>query len=378
MAGIYFHIPFCHTRCSYCDFYKSTQVKFKPELIQAILRELELRADYLTGETVETVYFGGGTPSVLTKEELEAIFSAVYKLFSVSARAEVTFEANPDDLTRSYLDMLVATPINRLSIGIQSFDDQILQKMRRRHNSSQAVECVDDAFKAGFDNLSIDLIYGLPGLEPAQWEQNLLKAVELPVKHLSAYHLTYHEGTHFYDLLHKGIIREAGEDDSFLQFETLIDTAAQHGFEHYEISNFARDGKISKHNYGYWFGLNYLGIGPSAHSYNGKSRSWNIPDLFGYMKQIGQRQLPQETEVLSNADRYNDYIITRLRTKWGISDKTTALEFGEKYASVLKETALKYMAGGYILHNDGHYTLTRKGYFISDRITEDLMIIEPA
>jgi oxygen-independent coproporphyrinogen-3 oxidase len=376
MAGIYLHIPFCHTQCSYCDFYKSTQVKFKPGFVQAVLKEIGMRESYLGDEPVETIYFGGGTPSVLLPAEIELILGEIFNRFPVAADAEITFEANPDDLIPAYLKMLASTPVNRLSIGIQSFNDSSLQKMRRRHNSSQAIQCVNDAFDAGFKNLSIDLIYGLPELTLAGWEENVTNAFALPVSHLSAYHLTYHKGTYFYDLLKKGIISEISEDDSLRQFEILLDMAARNRFDHYEISNFALGEKISRHNYGYWFGSKYLGIGPSAHSFDGISRSWNVSDLFSYLKGIGQGQLPLETEYLSKADRYNDLIITRLRTKWGISEEFVSREFGEKYRESLQKTVLKYFESGHILITNGQYTLTRKGYFISDRIMEDLMILE--
>lgn len=376
MAGIYLHIPFCYSRCSYCDFYKSTDISQKSLFTNALLNELEFRKDYLYGEQVDTIYFGGGTPSVLDSAEIGLIFRKLYELFKVNPNAEITFEANPDDLTPEYLSALSSTPVNRLSIGIQSFFDESLQLMRRRHNSRQAARCVEDAFRVGFGNISIDLIYGLPGLTAEKWGKNLDKAFGLPVCHLSAYHLTYHEGTHFYDLLGKGSIHELGEDDSATQFDLLIDSASKHNFGHYEISNFAKEGKISKHNYGYWFGQKYLGVGPSAHSYNQTARSWNVSDLFRYIKEINSGGLAQETEILSVADKFNDYIITRLRTKWGISEKYVGETFGPGYLGWLKKAAIKYISGGFILNNQGQYILARKGYFVSDKIMEDLIKTE--
>jgi oxygen-independent coproporphyrinogen III oxidase len=377
MAGIYVHIPFCLKKCTYCDFYKSTNLDFKARFIDSLLKEIKLGQNYLDGEKVETIYFGGGTPSVLSRSELELIFETLFQLFEVESGAEITFEANPDDLTPEYLSDLIKTPVNRLSIGIQSFSDENLQMMGRRHDKLQAAKCVEDAFNLGFENISIDLIYGLPSSSNKVWEISLQQAFALPIKHLSAYHITYHKHTHLGGLLHKGALKEISEDDSFAQFGILIETAAQHNFEHYEISNFAKEGKISKHNYGYWFGQKYLGLGPSAHSYNQTSRSWNISDLPYYIKGINSGGKISDSEHLSETDKFNDYIITRLRTKWGISEDFVRINFGDSYLDGLQKDAKKYIEGGSMVNNLGCLTLTRKGLFISDKIMEELIAPKP-
>jgi oxygen-independent coproporphyrinogen III oxidase len=376
MAGIYIHIPFCQSKCAYCDFYKTTELSLKPLLIDALIKELHYRKDFLQGESIKTIYFGGGTPSVLTQAEIEIILEEIGKIFMINSDAEITFEANPDDLTLDYLYNLAKTPVNRLSIGVQSFLEGNLLLMKRRHNSLQAVKCVENAFNSGFENISIDLIYGFPGLSNEDWEENLKKALILPISHLSAYHLTYHKGTNFYKLLKKGFLHEIPEEDSVRQFDLLIETAALNNFEQYEISNFAKDGKISKHNYGYWFGDKYLGIGPSAHSYSKVTRHWNISDVIKYIQGVNSGEGFSEMEALTETDNYNDFIITRLRTKWGISKKFVKTRFGDLVLKELKQNIQPFLISGNVLESGGIYTLTRKGFFISDKIMEALIKIE--
>jgi len=376
MAGIYIHIPFCRRRCFYCDFYKTTQTAFKSFYIEALLNELNLRKSYLQNEIIDTIYFGGGTPSVLTPPEIEKILAEIYGGFNMVTNPEITLEANPDDLDVEYLSRLAETKINRLSIGIQSFFDEDLKQMNRRHNSLQASGCVNEAFSAGFKNISIDLIYGLPGLTLEKWGENLKQAFVLPVSHLSAYHLTYHEGTRFFDLKKKGFLQEIPEDDSVAQFELLIDKALENNFFQYEISNFAKEGAISKHNSAYWSGKKYLGLGPSAHSYDGSSRQWNVSDVGLYIENIKKSTPLFELEILSENERYNDYIITNLRTMWGISEEYIKNSFGETRLRDFKKEIGKYLKSGFVYEKGGFYFLSKAGLFISDEITSALLSVE--
>ncbi len=289
--------------------------------------------------------------------------------------AEITFEANPDDLTPEYLKILKRSGVNRLSIGSQSFNDELLKKMNRRHNGKQAKASIENAFKAGFYNLSADLIYGIPGLSNEQWKHDLKEIFELPVVHLSAYHLTYHKGTPFYTWIKKGTIKELSEEKSVQQFHILLDEASKAGFEQYELSNFARNRIYSFHNTGYWFGENYLGLGPSAHSFNGNSRRWNVAHLEAYINGL-KKNLPfYEEEQLSENDKFNEYIITRIRTRWGISIHEIKERFGGIIAGKVEKTAENYIASGKITERDGVYVLTRNGMFISDSLMTDFMVI---
>jgi putative oxygen-independent coproporphyrinogen III oxidase len=346
----------------------------KTSLINALFKELELRQGYLEGEKIETIYIGGGTPSVLEVCEIRAILEKITGLFTVDKDAEITMEANPDDLTPQYLSDLTQTQVNRLSIGVQSFSDENLVFLRRRHNAAQAIGCVENASNSGFENISIDLIYGLPGSSGKAWEEDLQKAFRLPIKHLSAYHLTYHTNTHLGRLLKKGAISEVSEDESYSRFLKLIEITRNNNFGHYEISNFAKEGNLSKHNCGYWFGKKYLGIGPSAHSFNVLSRSWNISELAVYIDGINSRKVVSNTEVLSEKDKFNDYIITRLRTMWGISEDYINKTFGATYIPMLEKNIQKYLSGGYIEGGNGVFILTAKGLFISDKIMEDFIV----
>ncbi len=375
MAGIYIHIPFCRQKCYYCDFYKTVNTSLQQNYLSSLYKEANVHKNYLQNEAIETIYFGGGTPSVLLISELEEILLQISQNFNVAENAEITFEANPDDLTTAYLKGLKSTGVNRLSIGIQAFQDAHLKNMNRRHSATQAIEVVENAAKLGFDNLSVDLIYGLPGLTESEWKESLAQVFQLPVQHLSAYHLTYHEGTAFYTWLKKGTLKELTEKDSVNQFNLLIDEADKAGFEQYEISNFARDQKYSRHNTAYWMGTPYLGLGPSAHSFDRKSRRWNVSHVESYMKGIESGSNYFEEELLSEKDRYNEYILTRIRTKWGVSLKFVEEEFGTPFKDKLLKQSLKYKESGNLLINDGLITLSRNGLFISDEIMSDLMII---
>lgn len=374
MAGIYIHIPFCRKKCFYCDFYKTTAVVKKPLFLQSLHREIDLRGPYLGGEAVGTIYLGGGTPSVLTMDELNGIMDHLHRNFRVEQDAEITMEANPDDLSAEYLRELKQSGFNRLSIGIQSFSDGDLQRMNRRHSAVQAVHSVLEATSSGFSSVSIDLIYGLPGLSLQQWEKNIRRAVKLPVNHISAYHLTYHEGTKFYDWLKAGQLREIPEDDSLAQFEMLMDITGEAGFEQYEISNFARDKAWSKHNSSYWNGSKYLGLGPSAHSYDGGSRQWNVANLDQYIASTEKGSPDFEREILSETNRINDYLITRIRTVWGISLNDLEREFGEPVRRQVWQSAQSFIHSGHLMHQGDVVSLTRRGIMISDEIMLALVV----
>lgn len=375
MAGIYIHIPFCRQKCNYCDFYKTVNTNHTESFISALIEETKIRQNYLDNETIETIYFGGGTPSVLSKIQLSEILINIYELFSVSKNAEVTLEANPDDLTQQYLSDLFELGINRLSIGIQSFDNYLLKKMNRRHNAKQAQECIENSQKAGFSNVSTDLIYGLPGLTRKLWKNNLIKMFSLPVQHVSAYHLTYHEGTPFYTWLKKGSLKEIAEKESVKQFELLMEEAQNVNFEMYEISNFAKEKYYSKHNTSYWFGKKYLGLGPSAHSFNTTSRQWNISSVDAYIKGIKQNKQVFEKEDLTENQKYNEFILTRIRTKWGIDLKILESGFGETKKHQFVKSIQKHIQAENGFFDDSVFRLSKKGYFVSDDVIADLMII---
>lgn len=375
MAGIYIHVPFCRQKCYYCDFYKTVNYSMTNRYVQAIQKEILLRKDYTGENSVETVYLGGGTPSVLTLDEISQILDSLKTNFQISQDAEITMEVNPDDMNQDYLKGLSSMGINRLSVGIQSFQNKYLSKMNRRHNSEQAIHCVQQAVVSGFENISIDLIYGLPGLTTKEWEEDLKKAFQLPVDHLSAYHLTYHAGTPFYTWLKKGTLKEIGESVSAEQFSSLVDLSEKAGFEQYEISNFARNKKYSRHNTSYWTGKKYLGLGPSAHSYNGVSRQWNISHLESYVKACEQNQPLFEEEILNKNEKYNEYIMTGLRTSWGISGSFLKEEFGEKYYTDFLKNSEKYIHNGLMVCDGNSFRLTRKGWFISDDLLANFMII---
>lgn len=373
MAGLYIHVPFCEKRCLYCDFYSNTDMAFKQPYLKALMQEMELRKHYLKGEAIHTLYFGGGTPSQLQAEDFDRIFNALYKQFDLSECREITLEGNPDDLTADYIASLRSFPFNRISMGIQSFREEDLRFLNRRHSRTQAIQAVADCQKAGFSNISIDLIYGLPGQTLEQWKDNLREALRLEVPHLSAYHLIYEEGTALYRLLEAGKVKAIPEELSVTLFTTLIETLTEAGYQHYEISNFARPGRYSQHNSSYWNGTAYLGLGPSAHSYNGENREWNVSSLPIYIKGMQQGIPNLEKEELSPATRYNDYVITRLRTQWGISLQELKERFGERMLCYCLEQAKPHLQQGWLEERDDKLRLTRQGIFISDGIMSDLL-----
>lgn len=373
MAGLYIHIPFCTKRCLYCDFFSNTEMKYKEPYLSAVIRELELRKDYLEGEPVETIYFGGGTPSQLQAADFSRIFEAIHRLFDVSPCAEITLEANPDDMTPGYVAGLQTLPFNRVSMGVQSFKEEDLRFLNRRHNREQALLAVDLCKKNGLENISVDLIYGLPGQSLEEWKQNLDTVIRLDIPHISAYHLIYEEGTALYKLKEAGKIIPVDEDLSVALFTSLIDQLTANGYLHYEISNFARPGMLSRHNSSYWIGKKYLGIGPSAHSYNGQNRQWNISSLPGYLQAIDKGVPDIEIEYLDINTRYNDFIITGLRTMWGIKFNEIQQQFGKDKLIYCQKQAAPYLKQGLLIEKDDTLTLSRNGIFISDSIMSDLL-----
>ena len=332
MAGVYLHIPFCKQACHYCDFHFSTQMRTKTGMIKALQTELVLRKNELEGETIETIYFGGGTPSVLDASEIETLISSVQNNFPVAKDAEITLEANPDDLSNDKIVELSKSPINRLSIGVQSFFDEDLKLMNRAHNAQEAEECIKTA-QEHFENISIDLIYGIPGADNERWMTNIKKAIALQVPHISSYALTVEPRTALKKFIEKGLVPNVDDEQAEEQFHMLLDALENEGFVNYEISNFGREGFFSKNNTSYWQGKKYLGIGPSAHSFDGQVRSWNVRNNIKYIRALEMGKLPLEREALSITDRYNEYVMTGLRTIWGVSFKKVKEDFGNQYAS---------------------------------------------
>lgn len=373
MAGIYLHIPFCKKRCIYCDFFSTTCKEQKTAYIRALCHELTDRKDYLKGEPIETIYLGGGTPSQLAKEDFEAIFSHIYKVYKVTPNAEITLEANPDDLTSEYISMLRTFPFNRISMGIQTFQETTLKQLQRRHTADQAIRAFQGCRTAGFQNISIDLMYGLPGETLTSWKKDLKQALSLHPEHISAYHLIYEEGTPLWKLREQHKVEEADEDLSVSLFGTLIDELTTAGYEHYEISNFCRPDKYSRHNTSYWRGIPYLGCGPSAHSFNGTTREWNVSSIDLYIKGIEGNQRDFETENLDQTTRYNEFIITTIRTVWGTPIEKLKQEFGNELWEYCRKMSAPYLENGKLEIHEGALRLTREGIFISDSIMSDLL-----
>lgn len=377
MAGLYLHIPFCRRACHYCSFHFSTVLRLKPALLQAVLSELEMQRDYLNGAPLCSIYLGGGTPSLLEVAELVALFERIAALFEITPEAEITLEANPDDLTAEWLsDLRQYTPVNRLSIGIQSFFEEDLRWMNRAHDADQALRCIPEAQAIGFDNLTIDLIYGLPESSDDRWAENVRMALSFGVPHISCYSLTVEEGTALAHFIRKGKSRPVNEEAAARQFEHLMDAAEQYGYEHYEISNFALPNRCARHNSAYWFGQPYLGIGPSAHSFNGISRQWNIANNALYIKAIREGFVPAEREFLTLAQRYNEYVMTRLRTMWGCGLADVADKFGAPFTEHFERQVQRFVAADQVSVLDGNYRLTRAGKLLADYIAAELFWVE--
>lgn len=374
MAGIYIHIPYCRQACRYCDFHFEISTWHRKELIPAMLQEIRERKEYLGNELIETIYFGGGTPSILDNIEVEDFIRTIKLYYKVADDAEVSFEANPEDLSTGYLEGLKKAGINRLSIGTQSFFDSDLELMHRIHDSKKAILAIQDSQNAGFGNISIDLIYGLPGQPDGVWEKNLEIALSMGVQHFSAYHLTYEAGTIFEHWRKKGRIKAVNEEVSLRQFSILLSKAIPKGFEHYEISNFALPGYQSKHNKGYWQQKKYLGVGPSAHSYDGKARRWNIKSNKKYIEGVTSGENYYEIEYLTSEDHFNEYIMTSLRTNLGADMIIIEERFGKEKAEYFQKKIKKYVKSGKIIPQESRYRLSQEGIFISDLIISDTFI----
>lgn len=375
MAGIYVHIPFCKQACHYCDFHFSVSTRLKPELLKSMHKDIELNSKYLGKEPINTIYFGGGTPSLLESNELSALLDKVLKTFKISEKVEITVEANPDDLNIRKLKNFRSIGINRLSIGVQSFRNRDLRLMNRVHDADLAHLSIENVRKVGFKDINMDLIYGIPDMSLTAWENNLEAFLKYQLPHLSAYCLTFEDRTAFGNWLKYGKIQRPKDKLVIQQFKLLMDIMALNGYDHYEISNFAKPGFISGHNSAYWKGEIYLGLGPGAHSYNSLRRKWNVSNNALYIKHITQGEDYFEEEVLTKNDRFNEYVLTSLRTMWGCNHKTVAEKFGEKRLARMKKDAMPYLEEGQIIEENGHFFLTENGKFVADKIASDLFII---
>lgn len=374
MSGIYIHIPFCKTRCHYCDFYTSTSFKDKSKFVEALKAEVLLTQKYLSDKEIKTIYFGGGTPSVLSITEISDILNSIYANHKVDPQCEITLEANPDDISKSNCEAYQSIGINRISLGIQSFNDDMLRFMNRRHNAQRGIASIIDIYSSGITNISIDFIYGIPGLTEDMLKETLLKVKNLPVSHVSAYHLTIEEGTVFGNWKSESKLREIREDDSFSQFLLVTNYLENLGFEQYEISNFAKEGKYSKHNSSYWSFEPYLGLGPSAHSFNVVSRQWNIANTDKYIQGLLGGNPKFSIEYLGGKDKFNEFIMLSLRTKKGINWIDFSKLFDSNYKSYLIEKLEKFQ--DYLIINGVTTSLTKEGLFISDKIISDCLITE--
>ena len=375
MSSIYIHIPYCKQKCSYCNFYYRTSQKDKKEMINSLKKEIELRKQYLNNNTIETIYFGGGTPSILTESEISLLINTISENYTVINNAEISLECNPDDLTKKKVQNLKKSGINRLSIGIQSFNDEDLKFMNRSHNSSQAIESVQLAKEIGFNNISIDLMYSLPKQSLEKWKKNLDIAFSLEIQHISAYSLTIEEKTKLKSLLKKGEFSELDDIASSEHFDLLIMEAEKNKFIQYEISNFGLNGFFSKHNSKYWQADHYLGIGPSAHSYNGETRSWNVSNNKKYIEHILNNILPSETEVLTENQKYNEYVFTSLRTMWGINLKLLKEKFNKEISNYLLLQSVKWEKTSDIIKTNNSIKLSQKGKLLADAVASDLFIV---
>jgi oxygen-independent coproporphyrinogen III oxidase len=376
MAGIYIHIPFCKRKCHYCNFFSVASLSGKESMLPAIKDEIKARRNYLNGEEVETIYFGGGTPSLLSANEINQLLYTVIENFDVSEDVEITLEANPDDLTLEKLTELRKAGINRMSIGIQSFFEEDLEYLNRVHDASQAYAAVKFAQAAGFKNITVDLIYGIPTLSDERWISNILKATSLGVQHISAYALTVENRTPLEWKIRKGRAKPVEEEQSIRHFEILTLFMLETGFIHYEISNFCKEGWHARHNTNYWNGKKYLGIGPSAHSFDGRSRQWNAAGIASYIASVRNNSGPVGEETLSMAQHYNEYVMTSLRTIWGCRIEEISKRFGEKYLFYFRKLAEKYLNNGLLILKDGIFTLSSTGLLMADAIASDLFAIE--
>lgn len=374
MAGIYLHIPFCKQACHYCDFHFSTSLSKKNEMLKAIQTELILQKNYLGAQPIETIYFGGGTPSLLKASELQLLIDQITTHFNLSTNAEITFEANPDDLDAQKVKELKQTAINRFSIGIQSFFEEDLRWMNRAHTAQEAESAIKRVQDAGFDNITIDLIYGHPLLSNEKWEHSIHRVIDLQIPHISSYAMTVEPQTALASFIRKGKQKALDETQSAEQFTQLMNHLEQAGFDHYEISNFAKPGKYSQHNSNYWAGVPYLGIGPSAHSFNGESRQWNVANNAIYLESIENKKIPAEVEILTTINRINEYIMTSLRTNRGMNITHIHKEFGEKYATNIEQELDRFVEQNWIAIHDRVVVLTKAGKLFADYIASELFV----
>lgn len=373
MSGIYIHIPFCRSRCIYCGFYSTTAIEMRSKYVDALCKEFQLRRDYLN-TPVSTIYFGGGTPSLLLRDDFERIFDALTQYNNVDIDgSEITLECNPDDVTVGFAKMVASLPFNRISMGAQSFSDKLLRFMRRRHCARQISEAVERIRDAGICNISIDLMFGFPGQKVEQWCNDLDEAIKLNVPHVSAYSLMYEEGTPLHSLLMKKKIEETADSVYLAMYNELIDKLKDCGYDHYEISNFAKPGYRSRHNSSYWHSVPYLGVGSAAHSYDVSSRQWNVENLTEYIASIDSGIVPCEREVLTKDMQYDDIITTTLRTSEGINLDNICNAFGEQYLLYLKKESEKHIVNGNLVIENNCLHLTRNGIFMSNQVMADLM-----
>jgi len=374
LAGIYLHIPFCKSKCYYCDFYSSQDISITEQFISSLLVEIKQKNNYLVSDkNIETIYFGGGTPSLLNPNQIKKILSKIYSTYNVSSETEITIELNPDDITKEYLEQIYAIGINRLSIGLQSFNNDMLKLMNRRHNVEQAINSVKIAKNIGFNNISVDLIYGLPDTNVEFLKKELQSIIKLNIQHISAYHLTYEDKTVFKNYLKKGTLRELPDTISQKQFVYLTKFLENNGFEQYEISNFAKNNLYSNHNSNYWFGVEYIGLGPSAHSYNKNTRQWNVANVKKYITEIENNNIFFEKEILTINDKYNEYLLTSLRTIWGVDLDLIKAQFGNTYLTYFINSVDKYMRLKYVYKQKNIIYLHKYYWFLSDKIISELM-----
>jgi oxygen-independent coproporphyrinogen-3 oxidase len=375
LSGIYIHIPFCKKACFYCDFHFSVSFKIKEKIITAICQELIIRKDFFDPkETISSIYFGGGTPSVLSIKEIDEILGAVYSYYNVEKNAEITFECNPDDLTQDYLRELKFVGINRLSIGVQSFNDEYLKWMNRSHDASQSKKSIEYGAEAGFNNITLDLIYGLPQLSNKEWSANLNEALSLPINHLSAYSLTMEENTPYIKLVNQGKYKKPSDDISSSHYQILVQQTTDLGWEHYEVSSFCKPGNYSKHNSSYWSGSKYIGVGPSAHSYDGNSRYWNVSDNKSYLECISTKKRYFESEELTVSNRVNEYLLTGLRTKWGVDLELLSDKYDYNVMSLFEKDIKYWISLNWLEMKDSNMKLTNKGMLFADHISSTLFL----
>ncbi len=376
MAGIYIHIPFCKQACHYCDFHFSTSLKYKDEMLQSIHKEIKLQKPYLENHQIETIYFGGGTPSLLSADEISTLIETIQKNYKVAENPEITLEANPDDLGVEKLKDLRNTAVNRLSIGVQSFFDEDLRWMNRAHLAKEAESAIKRAQDFGLENITIDLIYGYPLLTDEKWKANIKNAIDFGIPHISSYSMTVEPKTALASFITKGKDKAMDDAQSANQFQYLMEESTTNGFEHYEISNFAKPGHYSKHNTNYWRGVHYLGVGPSAHSFNGESRQWNVANNAKYLSELEKNEIPFEVETLTAENRYNEYLMTSLRTQWGVDLAKIDSDYSSDQKSFLLASAEEFLDKEWLNIADNKLVLTQKGKLYADLIASELFITE--